>query len=318
MISRVITSTFDGSQASAIPLFRGGISPQHFTVFNSKPASGFSPITPNLVGHYDDSADLLVPPGWQGSVDVTLYDGIGGPWPASQIAYGQATFTNSQQATVTMSKAFADAFWRAQVGAITITDGGGPVIVTPDYSTRTKNTIVLNATTNFSGTVDLVAMAGNGKLSAMGGQRATASFSGNEDFVDVTWPSSLASYFVTVGAADLGTGGAFFNITNFTPSGCRVQPLARFNGNAEITVISIPVSPLLQATFGAFNGTQDSVAVSWSDPGVPFSILWGVGLLDSPLGDVIPHLTSRTATGATINISQRFSGVVNLVIVPNR
>lgn len=178
MNSRVITTSFNGSQAGAIPVLRGGISPQHFALFNSTPTAGFSPIVPSLVNHYDDSADLLVPASWQGTVDVTLFDGIGGPWPASSIAYGQATFTSSQQATVTLTKTMADAFWRCQVGAVTIIDASGPVIVTPDYSTRTTNTIVLNATSSFSGTVDLVAMAGSGKLISLGGQRLTASFSG--------------------------------------------------------------------------------------------------------------------------------------------
>jgi hypothetical protein len=71
-----------------------------------------------------------------------------------------------------------------------------------------------------------------------------------------------------------------------------------------------------QTTSAVFDGTQDSVTVTWTDPGVAFSLLYGLTILDAQ-GAVGIWATARSATGCTINTSARFTGTVDLLIKPH-
>jgi len=311
MTPRAISAAFDGS-SNNVPVYWGGFSSQHTPLFNTTPASGFPVVTPRLSSHYADSAGILVPSGWQGTVDVTLLDGVGAIWPAAFMTHGQATFAASQQATATLAKAFQDGSYRAFMGAVVITDGTLEYVI-PDYSSRTPNSIILNASGNFSGSVDVVGVAGLASIVKYGGTLLTARFTGVEDYIDVTW-ASIPSSVIAISAAPVNSD-VLVAATNVTATGCRLVPTARFTGPVEVMVLPTGLSTL-QGVVASFNGTQDSVNVTWTDPGVPFSLLWG--LIDSAGGiESVPWITSRTSTGCTVNTSGRFTGAVDLIVIPN-
>jgi hypothetical protein len=69
----------------------------------------------------------------------------------------------------------------------------------------------------------------------------------------------------------------------------------------------------LQVATATFNGTQDTVAVSWTAPIGNFGITAGVTVTDS-IGPVVITLESRTSTGCTVRTSARFTGTVELNI----
>lgn len=69
-----------------------------------------------------------------------------------------------------------------------------------------------------------------------------------------------------------------------------------------------------QSVTAVFNGGQDTVAVTWSAMAGNFAVVAGVTVTDSN-GPVVPWLTARTATGCTVNVSDRFTGTVELAII---
>ena len=73
-----------------------------------------------------------------------------GPLPSQFMTIGTATFTASDTATVTWNNVFPTTSYHVQVGAVTITDGGGPVTVTADTLTLTGCTA--SASAAFTGT----------------------------------------------------------------------------------------------------------------------------------------------------------------------
>ena len=68
-----------------------------------------------------------------------------------------------------------------------------------------------------------------------------------------------------------------------------------------------------QTAQATFNGTQDFVDVTWTAMPGNFGIAEGVTISDSE-GPVQVWYTNRSATGARVNTSDRFSGTVDLVI----
>jgi len=63
-----------------------------------------------------------------------------------------------------------------------------------------------------------------------------------------------------------------------------------------------------------FDGTQDSVAVSWSTAfaAAPGTVTYGIGISDG--GGVIDcDVTSVTSAGCTVEPTARFTGVVELI-----
>jgi hypothetical protein len=80
-----------------------------------------------------------------------------GPLPSQFMTVGTATFTASDTATVTWNNAFPTTSYHVQVGAVTITDGGGPVSVVADSTTFTLTGCTLLASGAFTGTVSVLA-----------------------------------------------------------------------------------------------------------------------------------------------------------------
>jgi hypothetical protein len=80
-----------------------------------------------------------------------------GPLPSQFMTVGLATFTATDTASVTWNNAFADATYQVQPGIPTITDGGGPVSVVADLTTRTTTGVQLLASGSFTGTVSVLA-----------------------------------------------------------------------------------------------------------------------------------------------------------------
>lgn len=80
-----------------------------------------------------------------------------GPLPSQFMTVGTATFSASSSAVVTWNNAFPTTSYHVQVGAVTITDGGGPVSVVADSTSRTLTTVTCNASAAFSGSAPVLA-----------------------------------------------------------------------------------------------------------------------------------------------------------------
>jgi hypothetical protein len=78
-----------------------------------------------------------------------------GPLPSQFMTIGTATFTASDTATVTWNNAFPTTGYHVQPGAVIVTDGGGPVMVTADTLTLTGCTA--SASSAFTGTCTFLA-----------------------------------------------------------------------------------------------------------------------------------------------------------------
>lgn len=88
----------------------------------------------------------------------------GPTFPSAFMTSGVATFTGIEDGslahpwpTVTWNNAFADTTYKVQTGAITITDGGGPVVVVADTRTKTTAGVQIASDASFVGTVDVFA-----------------------------------------------------------------------------------------------------------------------------------------------------------------
>jgi hypothetical protein len=85
-----------------------------------------------------------------------------GPLPGSAFVWGTAAFTASSTATVTWSNVgypsqFQDTGYHVIVGPPTVTDGGGPVTVDVDGTSKTTTTANIIASGAFTGTADCIA-----------------------------------------------------------------------------------------------------------------------------------------------------------------
>ena len=69
----------------------------------------------------------------------------------------------------------------------------------------------------------------------------------------------------------------------------------------------------IQNVTATFNGTQDTVAASWSATSATQAVQCGVTVTDGA-GPVVVWLTSRTTSGCTVNVSERFSGTVEITV----
>lgn len=148
-------ATFDGSTPS-LQLQWVGANPQHIVLFSTSPVTGYANITPSLSAHSSLGAVLGVPPGWKGTIVVTLLQGMGMTWSAPIANFGFASFVATDTATVSWVKPFPDTTYKIQPGAITITDGLGPVAVVADNRTKTTAGVQLMADAAFTGVVDVV------------------------------------------------------------------------------------------------------------------------------------------------------------------
>lgn len=86
------------------------------------------------------------------------------PLPSQFMTSGVAVFTGVEDGsvlhpwpTVTWSNAFADLTYRVQPGAVTITDGSGPVSVAADTASKTPTSVRIMASASFAGSVDVLA-----------------------------------------------------------------------------------------------------------------------------------------------------------------
>ncbi len=70
-------------------------------------------------------------------------------------------------------------------------------------------------------------------------QSKTATFTGAEDYVDLTWTDTYTTYALLSSAPQ--TAGAIPGIkfTSVTGSGLRVEPSARFTGTVDVTIIEV-------------------------------------------------------------------------------
>jgi hypothetical protein len=68
-----------------------------------------------------------------------------------------ATFTATDNATVTWPNSFVDTTYLIDVGPPTITDGGGPVFLTADTTTKTTTGVTIRASAPFTGTATVLA-----------------------------------------------------------------------------------------------------------------------------------------------------------------
>jgi len=80
-----------------------------------------------------------------------------GPLPSAFMTVGTATFTASATATVTWNNAFPTTGYHVQVGAVTITDGGGPVSVVADLTSRTLTGCAFLSSGAFTGSCSVLA-----------------------------------------------------------------------------------------------------------------------------------------------------------------
>lgn len=62
-----------------------------------------------------------------------------------------------------------------------------------------------------------------------------------------------------------------------------------------------------------FTGAEDTLPATWTAMTGNFGIAASVTPTDGS-GGVVPWITARTATGCTVNVSQRFAGTVDLVV----
>jgi hypothetical protein len=69
----------------------------------------------------------------------------------------------------------------------------------------------------------------------------------------------------------------------------------------------------MQNATASFDGSQDSVAVTWPTMTGNYGINHGLAITDAA-GPVSIWLTSVSSSGATVNTSARFTGAVDLAI----
>lgn len=150
------STTFDGSTSTAVLVWPGA-DPTHVVLFTTTPATGFPFIVPSLASHTSTGANLSVPPGWQGVVVVTLYQGFGPLWGAPIVTSGRATFVAGTVAAAVWSQLLPDLGYIIVPGKPVVTDGSGAVAINVDVTTKKRNKIGLNADTVFSGYVDVLA-----------------------------------------------------------------------------------------------------------------------------------------------------------------
>jgi len=67
----------------------------------------------------------------------------------------------------------------------------------------------------------------------------------------------------------------------------------------------------LQSWTATFNGTQDTVAVAWTAMPGGYLVFGGQPVITDSFGAVMSWLTGVSASGATVNVSERFSGTVS-------
>jgi hypothetical protein len=71
----------------------------------------------------------------------------------------------------------------------------------------------------------------------------------------------------------------------------------------------------LQTATATFTGAEDTVAVSWTAMAGSYVVLPGNPTITDGSGGVLVWLTSVTSSGATVNISDRFSGSVVVTVL---
>lgn len=64
-----------------------------------------------------------------------------------------------------------------------------------------------------------------------------------------------------------------------------------------------------------FNGTQDTVAASWSARSGNYQVFLSQPSITDGSGAVVAWLSSVSSSGATVNVSERFSGTVSGIVV---
>lgn len=69
----------------------------------------------------------------------------------------------------------------------------------------------------------------------------------------------------------------------------------------------------IQSVTVTFNGTQDTLPATWTAVTSSQGVQCGVTVTDAA-GPVVAWLTARTTTGCTVNVSERFSGTVEITI----
>jgi hypothetical protein len=69
----------------------------------------------------------------------------------------------------------------------------------------------------------------------------------------------------------------------------------------------------MQTARASFTASSTPQALSWTAMAGDFGIAVGVNVTDA-FGPVVAWLTSRSATGATVNVSDPFTGTVELII----
>jgi hypothetical protein len=77
--------------------------------------------------------------------------------PSAFRTIATATFTATDNATVTWPNSFVDTTYLIDVGPPTITDGGGPVFLTADTTTKTTTGVTIRASAPFTGTATVLA-----------------------------------------------------------------------------------------------------------------------------------------------------------------
>lgn len=150
------TCSFDGTTTTRAVTWQGADS-QHLVLFTTAPASGFAAVIPTLQSHTSTGATISVPPGWQGKVTVTLLQGLGSLWGLPIITAGRATFTASSWATLTWDDPLPDSGYIVIIGPPVVADGKGAVAVSADASNNVPTGMIVNATSAFSGYVDVLA-----------------------------------------------------------------------------------------------------------------------------------------------------------------
>jgi hypothetical protein len=75
--------------------------------------------------------------------------------PSPFLTFGRATFTSSDNAVATWNNPFPDTTYIVSPGPPVVTDGGGPVTVFADNTTKTTTGITIRASAPFTGYVDV-------------------------------------------------------------------------------------------------------------------------------------------------------------------
>lgn len=119
-------------------------------------------LTAPLVSTVNPSRSIPAGTPWfafDGNTDMTNRFAVlfPGPLPSPFRTYAVATFSATDSAAITWNNAFPDTTYIISPGVAVPTDGGGPVFITVDATTKTTTGVTIRASAPFTGTCTVLA-----------------------------------------------------------------------------------------------------------------------------------------------------------------